>query len=808
MRVCQSCDQEVNSDWKFCVFCREPLTPQNSSGTTPSDTLTQNLGIETLAHRVKIEEMQGWVNKTLVVNEGQQALLFKGGRLDTTLTPGSHPMGNILGGQLRESSVVLFNTADIPLTISIPRLMSKDPLPLAMDFRLTLGIREPLHLWTNLMGDAELYESQHLVAALYPVVEEACHAFARSRSVFELDAASSVMQELGLSLASHLDQSLTRWGLRLVSCQATSMRCEAWDDVTKTRSAYSLAASQEEAGLEGRKRLFDVHQGLELQTLAEETASIVVLEQRAALWERMRQALLADAKGEIQSQTDLENLVRQADRDHLLKEDEHQSLIATLAEAKDDHQKAREFMLRQVESEGEYELKKLDLSHRFGLSEERLSLELVTSRHEMEGRWELELQHLNLRIEQKRRLAAFQREQSESNSATENQRRLDAASTTAAIQDIERDQDDQDVRAALAWQAQYTSQKRIDSRERQDADLSADLVRSELKINADKHDLENQLELSRSQHDNDLARIEALSQVGIETLIAVSGIEQGELLAQLARTQSLSACTPTQIMAMQAHESPQVAAALKEILTATVGGGQLDQYERLINELKESGRNSREDNQRNLVTLTEMFGKALDSVRDTAAAFGTAPRPDSVVVDSASSVAAPEGNVTFLFSEIVDSLVMTEKLGDLRSQEILHTHNDIIRREVEGHGGIEVKSAGDWFMLAFSDGRDAVLCAVSIQRALAGLDSSGFDWKLSVRIGLHSGEVIKEENDYSGRTVILTRRIASKADGGQILVSSLLKEITESTGDFQYGNESELELKGLDGTSRVFPVAW
>ncbi|SVD81158.1 uncharacterized protein METZ01_LOCUS434012, partial [marine metagenome] len=258
-----------------------------------------------------------------------------------------------------------------------------------MDFRLILSVHEPTLFFRNLMAGADVYDTENLTSSLYPLVEEVCRAFTSLRSVRELGAGGG-LRELSLSLTSHLDQALTRWGLRLASCQAVNIRCEAWDDLTQTRAEYFLAASMEEADLEGRKRLFDVHQGLELQAMAEETASIVVVEKRAALWERMRQALLANAKSEIESQSELEDLIRRADRDQLLKESEHQSLAATLAEAKEDHQKAREFLLRRVESEGEYELKKLDLSHRFGLSEERLSLELASSRQEMEGQWELD----------------------------------------------------------------------------------------------------------------------------------------------------------------------------------------------------------------------------------------------------------------------------------------------------------------------------------------------------------------------------------------------------------------------------------
>ena len=61
---------------------------------------------------------------------------------------------------------------------------------------------------------------------------------------------------------------------------------------------------------------------------------------------------------------------------------------------------------------------------------------------------------------------------------------------------------------------------------------------------------------------------------------------------------------------------------------------------------------------------------------------------------------------------------------------------------------------------------------------------------------------------FFGKSVILAARIASQAMGGEILVSSLLKALVESSREFEFGDERELELKGLAGAHRVFEVRW
>jgi len=169
---------------------------------------------------------------------------------------------------------------------------------------------------------------------------------------------------------------------------------------------------------------------------------------------------------------------------------------------------------------------------------------------------------------------------------------------------------------------------------------------------------------------------------------------------------------------------------------------------------------------------------------------------------------APDGTTTIFFSDIQGSTAMTEKLGDYRAQEILRAHNSIIREQVSSHGGFEVKSMGDGFMLAFSSARRALQCAIAVQRTFSSYNDAHADEPVRVSIGLHTGETVREADDFHGRNVVLAYRIAEQAEGGQILVSSLLKELTQSAGDIRFGEAQEVQLKGLTGTNRVYEVLW
>ncbi len=175
---------------------------------------------------------------------------------------------------------------------------------------------------------------------------------------------------------------------------------------------------------------------------------------------------------------------------------------------------------------------------------------------------------------------------------------------------------------------------------------------------------------------------------------------------------------------------------------------------------------------------------------------------------SASEGSAPEGTVTILFTDVTGSAAMTERLGDARAQDVLQDHNVIVRRQVADYGGFEVKSQGDGFMVAFSSARKGLQCAIAIQRTLAAYNRDHSDEPIKVRIGLHTGEAIRDHEDFFGKNVILASRIASLASGEEILVSSLLKALVESSGEFEFGEPRLVALRGLAGSHQVFDVGW
>jgi class 3 adenylate cyclase/tetratricopeptide (TPR) repeat protein len=169
----------------------------------------------------------------------------------------------------------------------------------------------------------------------------------------------------------------------------------------------------------------------------------------------------------------------------------------------------------------------------------------------------------------------------------------------------------------------------------------------------------------------------------------------------------------------------------------------------------------------------------------------------------------PEGTVTILFTDVVGSTDLTTSRGDEAAQEIMRVQRELTRLQVEEHSGHEVKGLGDGFMVAFTTARQAVACAVGIQRALEEHNrQQPLDEQVQVRIGLNTGEVIHEEEDMFGEAVNAAARIAAKAKGGQILLSEAAKGVLGRARDVELVDRGRFRLKGFPERWRLFEVVW
>jgi class 3 adenylate cyclase/DNA polymerase III delta prime subunit len=245
--------------------------------------------------------------------------------------------------------------------------------------------------------------------------------------------------------------------------------------------------------------------------------------------------------------------------------------------------------------------------------------------------------------------------------------------------------------------------------------------------------------------------------------------------------------------------------ALAEVLVERQGEGDQDRGLQLLNEAMDAARDmgSAHFVERALAMKLEVQG--IDASQTHRSIYSVAHSVQTGRPDFGKH-AAPDGTVTLMFSDMQGFTSMTERLGDEAAHQVIQTHNRILREQVVAHQGREVDSQGDGFLLAFPSARDGVSAAVAMQRAFAAYREQGSVEPIRIRIGLHTGQAIRDADKFFGRTVILACRIADQAQAGEILVS---EDVQAAVGDgFPLGDFRELTLKGFSGTHRAHPIGW
>jgi class 3 adenylate cyclase len=204
---------------------------------------------------------------------------------------------------------------------------------------------------------------------------------------------------------------------------------------------------------------------------------------------------------------------------------------------------------------------------------------------------------------------------------------------------------------------------------------------------------------------------------------------------------------------------------------------------------------------------TEAASLELEAARAAFERLGAIPdiaRTDALLAGPSTPPTGSREVRTFMFTDIVGSTALVEAIGDDAWHDLLHWHDEALRRCLKENEGEEVHRTGDGFFVAFPDARTALACAAMIQRTLAE-HRRAHGFAPQVRIGLHAAEATRAAGDYEGAGVHAAARIGALAGGGEVLASV---ETVEGIDDVTFGASREVTLKGLAKPVQVVAVDW
>ncbi len=240
----------------------------------------------------------------------------------------------------------------------------------------------------------------------------------------------------------------------------------------------------------------------------------------------------------------------------------------------------------------------------------------------------------------------------------------------------------------------------------------------------------------------------------------------------------------------------------------------LGQWDRARQHLQQASRRHQQRGARGLEVLTAheqvttllRTGQPADRIAAEQVAAGATRLADSLDMPRhatllRASAPAPGAPVTLLLTDIAGSTALTERLGEELGFRLLGDHRKLAEDLASRHRGTALKSLGDGVLLAFPDAADALRCAAQLQLR-AGDSGTG------LRLGVHTGAVLREGASMYGRTMVLAFRIAARARAGEVLLSVDTRTAVSNAAGLAFDRGCRMRLKGFAEPVLVHRLLW
>ncbi len=606
---CSNCGATVPADRKFCGNCGKPLEESSAPLLTGNRWARR---IEDYATKVEVSDVEGFFKKGLIVEAGTRAIFFVNGAFAGILEPGKYDMGGLIEKvknlfSSKSTTAVLVDAGDVELHFTLTDIPTRDPVKLAAECLLVIQMDNPTQFFENLMKGRQNYPLSELKRFLEAELQNCIQELVGSRSVQDISSNLSFKRQIEQSVAQHLGKSFERKGLAFIQARVFNFRHERLNALNNTKEEYWIYAQELEAAIAGGGSI----SGLERKVLDQETANaltqVEVFEERARVYERMRKAVASSEMDKIAQADQLESFLLNIDKNRVLRKEEMDAFVRDFAEKKEDHDLARRHGIQKLKLEQEGELARAHALTRISLdrtrSDARRDEELAEVEHQLSARRKLLEQQQAEEWTSAKQAADIQRYQVES------QIDLARKSKTTGIE-LEEMEDQADLRTASASLDLLKKQKSI---KKEEADWNLDRA---LRGRGGVSEIHMKEEAQR--HRLELEKIQALSTLSTEALIASAPADRAAMLADLKRTESLKGYSEDQILAMAAEKNVEIAKAFQEKFKSASSADLQRAYDKMLAMKDQNLSDIKEMSREHARMVLEMYNKGMETQRDTA----------------------------------------------------------------------------------------------------------------------------------------------------------------------------------------------
>lgn len=613
---CPQCDRfRVRGD-KFCGGCGAALS---------SDVILWGASNDQFARRYTVDDVAGFWTKRLTVADNQIALVFAGGKLQSEVRGGSVDMGGLKRrilslGRAERMTAIVMRDGPMAMEFSLERAATADDMTVRVTSQARVQVRNPLVLYRNVLSGQDELTVGELRQALYPLISSELSRAIRTATLDQLASGVDALRAVESRLPRLLDDALEPLGLEAVQVRLLEVHHPRLEELRAGREGRHFDEVAEEDAIAGEDRQFGRDRQTAAQGLRREEAETVDDVRRRNDVRREAERLIIEGKmAHIANEEDLAEFLAQVDKQGVLREQDVFELKRGAAEANEDQDLARQHLLATLQSQRRHELTMLDAQQGGELAQFELEgeqrLDTLRTQHGMTT----ERAMVEHKIALEGMAQAFAREQAVAGARTQDE-----------VERIEHERDMQEIADGISAKRMLDEAKAARLQREQDIALGG--RRQIMEMDQDAADRE---------HARELAKLHEMAELSTEALVAISGSGQGQILAELKRTETLAGLSEEQILAMAAERSDTVAQAFVERFKAegAAGGVEMMQrmYERMLAEKDAAAASSRQDAQQHAEQMQRLSEEAMRMMRDTATSAGG--RGETVIVGAGGATA-------------------------------------------------------------------------------------------------------------------------------------------------------------------------